>query len=126
MMNPLEHLEVYGGGADERVEHHGGTGGSSVCPRDLVYHMDELRVLLMPPRGSGGATSSFMLRGDSEIECLLEEIDDGSDNRVFLVKTLVSFFRIAVALTHKECTGGCLPVGKTHKGSIWRVDLLLL
>jgi hypothetical protein len=56
---------VYGGGADERVEHHGGTGGSSVCPCGSVYCMDELRALLMPPRGSvsllGGATSSSMI-----------------------------------------------------------------
>jgi hypothetical protein len=53
---------VYGGGADERVEHHGGTGGSSVCPRGSVYRMNDLRVLLKPPRGSvsllGGVTSS--------------------------------------------------------------------
>jgi hypothetical protein len=53
---------VYIGGANERVEHHGGTGGCSVCPCGSVYRMDELRVLLMPPRGSmsllGGATSS--------------------------------------------------------------------
>jgi hypothetical protein len=79
---------VYDGGADERVEHHGGRGGSSVCPRSSVYHMDELRVLLMPPRGSvpllGGATSSSMLRGDSETECLLKELDDGAfDDCVF-------------------------------------------
>jgi hypothetical protein len=69
MIHPLEHLGVYGGGADERVEHHGGTGGSSVCPRGSVYRMDELRVLLMPLRGSvsllASATSSSMLRGDS-------------------------------------------------------------
>jgi hypothetical protein len=50
--------------------------------------MDELRVLLMPPRGSvlllGGATSSSMLRGDSETEYLLKELDDGTfDDRVF-------------------------------------------
>jgi hypothetical protein len=80
MIHPLEHLGVYGGGADERVEHHGGTGGSFVCSRGLVYRMDELRVLLMPPRGSvlllGGATSSSMLWGDSGTECLLEELDD--------------------------------------------------
>jgi hypothetical protein len=57
--------------------------------------MDELRVLLMPPRGSvlllGGATSSSMLRGDSETECLHEELDDSAfDDRVFLVKKLVA------------------------------------
>jgi hypothetical protein len=86
--------------------------------------MDELRVLLMPPRGSvlllGGATSSSMLRGDSKIKCLLEVLDDGAfDDRVFLGKILVSLFHIVVALTHNECTGGFLPLGKTHKRSIW-------
>jgi hypothetical protein len=47
----------------------------------------------MPPRGSvlllGGASSSSMLQRDSEIECLLEELDNGTfddDERVFLVK----------------------------------------
>jgi hypothetical protein len=35
-----------------------------------------------------------------------------------LGKTLVAIFHIVVALTHNECTGDCLPVGKTHKGSI--------
>jgi hypothetical protein len=93
--------------------------------------MDEIRVLLMPPRSSvlllGGATSSSMLQGDSEIECLLEELDDGAfDDRVFLVKKLVAIFHIVVALTHNECTGGCLPVGKTHKGSIWRVEFIMV
>jgi hypothetical protein len=73
--------------------------------------MDELLVLLMPPGGSvllpGGATSSSMLRGDSEIECLLEELDDGAFNdHVFLGKTLVAIFHIVVALTYNECTGG--------------------
>jgi hypothetical protein len=133
MINPLERFEVYGGGADERVERHGGTGGSSMCPRDLVYHMDELCVLLMPLRGSvlllGGTTSSFMLRGDSEIECLLEELDNGTfdeDERVFLVKTLVAIFHIVAALTHNECTEGCLPVGQTHKGSIRRVEFIIM
>jgi hypothetical protein len=57
---------VYGGGLDERIEHHGGTSGSSVCPRGSVYRMDKLRVLLMPPRRSvlllDGAMSSSMLR----------------------------------------------------------------
>jgi hypothetical protein len=82
--------------------------------------MDELRVLLMPPRGSvlllGGTTSSSMLRGDSETECLLEELDDGTfDDRVFLVKKLVAIFHIVVALTHNECTGSFLLVGKTQE-----------
>jgi hypothetical protein len=93
--------------------------------------MDELRVLLMPPRGSvsllGGATSSSIIRGDSKTECLLEELDDGVfDDRVFWVKKLVAIFHIVVALTHNECTGGCLPVGKTRKGSIWRVEFIMV
>jgi hypothetical protein len=93
--------------------------------------MDELRVLLMPPRGSmsllGGATSSSIIWGDSETECLLEELDDGAfDDRVFLVKKLVAIFHIVVALTHNECTGGCLPVEKTHKESIWWVEFITI
>jgi hypothetical protein len=131
MIHPLEHLGVYDGGEDERVEHHGGTSGSSVSPHGPVYRMDELRVLLMPPRGSvpllGGATSSSMLRENSETECLLKELDDGAfDDRVFLGKTLVAIFHIVVALTHNECTGGCLLVGKRHKGSIWRVEFIMV
>jgi hypothetical protein len=116
-------LRVYGGGEDELLEHHGGTSGSFVCPRSSVYRMDKLCVL-MPPRGSvlllGGATSSSIIRGDSEIECLLEELNDGAfDDRVFLGKILVALFHIVVALTHNEYTGGCLLVEKTHKTSIW-------
>jgi hypothetical protein len=93
--------------------------------------MDELRVLHMPPRGSvlllGGATSSSMLWGDSKTECLLEELDDGIfDDRVFSVKKLVAIFHIVVALTQNECTRGCLPVGKTHEGSIWRVEFIMV
>jgi hypothetical protein len=84
--------------------------------------MDELRVLLMSPRGSvsllGGATSSCMIRGDSETKCLLEELDE--------VKKLVAIFHIVVALTHNECTVGFLPVGKTHKRSIWRVEFIMM
>jgi hypothetical protein len=48
--------------------------------------MDVLLVALMPPRRRvsfllGGAVSSSMLRGDSETECLLEDVvDDGLDD----------------------------------------------
>jgi hypothetical protein len=86
--------------------------------------MDKLRVLLMLPRGSalllGGATSSSMLRGNSRIVCLLEELGDGAfDDRVFL-GTLVSIFHIAVALTRNKCTDGFLPVGK-HTREVYGV-----
>jgi hypothetical protein len=68
-----------------------------------------------------------MIQGDSETECLLKELDDGAFNaHVFLVKKLVCIFHIFVALTHNECTEGCLPVGKTHKGSIWRVGFIII
>jgi hypothetical protein len=67
-----------------------------------------------------------MIRGDSKTECLLEELDDSTfDDRVFLVKKFVAIFHIVVSLTHNRCTGGCLPVGKTHKESIWRVEIMV-
>jgi hypothetical protein len=68
--------------------------------------MDELLVALIPPRRRvsfllGGAVSSSMLRGDSETECLLEDvIEDGldDDDPFFLVKRLVVFFHMIGAL----------------------------
>jgi hypothetical protein len=48
--------------------------------------MDELLVALIPPRRRvsfllGGVVSSSMLRGDSETECLLEDVvEDGLDD----------------------------------------------
>jgi hypothetical protein len=68
--------------------------------------MDELLVALMPPRRIvsfllGGAVSSSMLRGDSDTECLLEDVvEDGldDDDPFFLVKTLVVFFHRIAAL----------------------------
>jgi hypothetical protein len=69
--------------------------------------MDVLLVALMPPRRrvsfllGGGAVSVFMLRGDSETECLLEDIvDDGldDDEPFFLEKRLVVFFHMVAAL----------------------------
>jgi hypothetical protein len=64
-----------------------------------------LLVALMPPRRRvsfllGGAVSS-MLRGDSETECLLEDVvEDGldDDDPFFLVKRLVVFFHMIAAL----------------------------
>jgi hypothetical protein len=67
--------------------------------------MDVLLVALMPPRRVsfllGGVVSSSMLRGDSETECLLEDIvEDGldDDDPFFLVKRLVVFFHMIAAL----------------------------
>jgi hypothetical protein len=64
--------------------------------------MDVLLVALMPPRRRasfllGGAVSSSMLRGDSETECLLEDVvDDGldDDDPFFLENKLVVFFHM--------------------------------
>jgi hypothetical protein len=57
----------------------------------------------------GGVVSSFILRGDSETECLLEEVvDDGLDDDdpfLFLVKRLVVFFHDCTALPHKYISG---------------------
>jgi hypothetical protein len=69
--------------------------------------MDELLVALMPPRRRvsfllRGVVSSSMLRGDSETECLLKDVvKDGLDdyNPFFLVKRLVVFFHMIVALS---------------------------
>jgi hypothetical protein len=54
----------------------------------------------------GGVVSSSILRGDSKIECLLEEVvDDGldDDGPFFLVKKACSFLHMvaALSLTHK-------------------------
>jgi hypothetical protein len=68
--------------------------------------MDELLVALMPLRRRvsfllGGVVSSSMLRGDTKIECLLEDvIEDGlnDDDPFFLVKRLVVFFHMIATL----------------------------
>jgi hypothetical protein len=83
----------------------------------------------MPPRGSvsllSGATSSSMIRRDSESECLLEELDDGTfDVYVFLVKKLVAISHIIVALTHNECTGVAYRWEK-HTREVWRVEIMV-
>jgi hypothetical protein len=63
-------------------------------------------VALIPPRRRvsfllGGVVSSSILQGDSETECLLEEVvDDGlDDDDPFLVKRLVAFFHMVAALS---------------------------
>jgi hypothetical protein len=73
-----------------------------------VNLIDKLRVALMPPRRRasfllGSAVSSSILRGDSETECLLEEVVDGldDDEPFFLVKRLVAFFHGCCTLSHK-------------------------
>jgi hypothetical protein len=76
--------------------------------------MDVLLVALMPPRRRvsfllGGAVSFSMLRGDSETECLLEDVvDDGldDDDPFFLENKLVVFFHIFAALLSTK-TPGC-------------------
>jgi hypothetical protein len=68
--------------------------------------MDDLLVALIPLRRRvsflfGGAVSSSMLRGDSETECLLEDVvEDGldDDDPFLLVKRLVVFFHMIAAL----------------------------
>jgi hypothetical protein len=53
--------------------------------------MDVLLAALIPPRRRasfllGGAVSVSMIRGDSETECLLEDVvDDGLDDRTLLL-----------------------------------------
>jgi hypothetical protein len=72
-----------------------------------VNLIDKFRVALMPPRRRvwfllGGAVSSTILRGDSETECLLEEVVDNGlddDDPFFLVKRLVVFLHMIVALS---------------------------
>jgi hypothetical protein len=72
-----------------------------------VNLIDEFRVALMPLRRRisfllDSAVFSSILRGDSETECLLEEVvDDGldDDDPFFLVKRLVVFFHMVVALS---------------------------
>jgi hypothetical protein len=83
-----------------------------------VNLIDELRVALMLTRTRvsfllGCAVSSSILRGDSETECLLEEIvDDGldDDDPFFLVKRLVVFFHMVAALSSQIYIRGFQPV----------------
>jgi hypothetical protein len=77
----------------------------------------------MPPRRRvlfllGGAVSSSILRGDSETECLLEEVvDDGldDDDPFFLVQRLVVFLHgcSTLSLTNKYL--GFSTGNKAHK-----------
>jgi hypothetical protein len=68
--------------------------------------MDVLLVALMPPKRRvsfllGSVVSSSLFQGDSETECLLEDVvEDGldDDDPFFLVKRLVVFFHMIAAL----------------------------
>jgi hypothetical protein len=79
----------------------------------LVNLIDEFRVALMPPRRRvwfllGSAVSSSVLRGDSEIECLLEEVvDDGldDDDPFFFGEKACIFFHDCSTLPHKYISG---------------------
>jgi hypothetical protein len=58
-----------------------------------------------------GAVSSSMLRGDSETECLLEEVVNGlDDDDPFLVQRLVVFLHMVVALSLQIYIWGFQPV----------------
>jgi hypothetical protein len=88
-----------------------------------VNVIDELRVALIPVRRRvsfllGGAVSSFILRGDSKTECLLKEVVvDGldDDDPFFLVKRLVAFFHMVVALSLTNIYPGFSTGNKVHK-----------
>jgi hypothetical protein len=77
--------------------------------------MDVLLAALIPPRRGAsflldGAVSVSMLRGDSETECLLEDVvDDGldDDKLFFLEKRLVVFLHMVAALFSSTNTPGC-------------------
>ena len=67
----------------------------------------------------GAGLSSSMLRGDSETECLREELADVSDvdERVLLllVTNLMMSLMVTPCCTHKnKHTGGFLPVGEQY------------
>jgi hypothetical protein len=77
----------------------------------------------MPPRKRvafllGGSVSSSILRGDSETECLLEEVvDDGldDDDPFFLVQRLVVFFHGCSTLSLTNKYPGFSTGNKVHK-----------
>jgi hypothetical protein len=70
-----------------------------------VNLIDEHRVALMPLRRKvsfllSGVVSSSILRGESETECLLEEVvDDGLDDNDPFFLVIVVFFHMVAALS---------------------------
>jgi hypothetical protein len=95
--------------------------------------MDELLVALMPPRRRVsfllvGAVSSSMLRGDSETECLLEDVvEDGfdDDDPFFLVKRLVVFFHMIASLFSLMYFRGFNRYQSTQE-LFWSMDFVIL
>ena len=92
MVNPYsECLGLYGGGEDDLVERLGRGGIPS------VNLMEELLGSLIPPRSNmslhGAGLSSSMLRGDSETECLREELADASDVDERVLLPAMNFMR---------------------------------
>jgi len=87
--------------------------------------MDLLLVSLMPPRSSmsllGAGTSSSMLRGDSETECLREELADGAsdfDERDVLPLTMfMTLFMVSLHTITNKHTGGFSPVEEHTKNT---------
>jgi hypothetical protein len=75
----------------------------------------------MPPRKRvwlllGGVVSSSILRGDSETECLLEEVVDLDDDDPFsLVKSLVAFFLMVAAHSLANIYLGFSTGNEVHK-----------
>jgi hypothetical protein len=88
-----------------------------------VNLIDEHRVALVLPRRRvlfllSGAVSSSTLQGDSETECILEEVvNDGldDDDPFFLVKRLIAFFHMVVALSLTNIYPGFSTGNKVHK-----------
>ena len=98
IINPYsEFLGLYGGGADDLVECCGGDGIPS------VNLMEEPLGSLIPPRSNmsllGVGYSSSMLRGDSETECLREELGDALDVDEHVLLLLVTNLMIPLIVT---------------------------
>jgi hypothetical protein len=68
--------------------------------------------------------SSSILRGESETECLLEEVVDyglDDDDPFFLVKRPVVFFHMVAALSSQIYIWGFQPI-TWHTNIIWSMD----
>jgi hypothetical protein len=79
----------------------------------------------------GGAMSSSILRGDSETECLLEEVVDkglDDDDPFFLVKRLVAFFHMVAALSLTNIYPRFSTNNKVHKYyfGVWTLSGIMI